>query len=79
MHDDDTEPTISKRFRMPNGYPILAAITIDPADWFRFERLNDDTPATRIVGHDGPQDGMMTVYVACASDRVRERLEDSWA
>jgi hypothetical protein len=44
----------------------LATLTIDPADWCRFERLVGDTEATRIIGHDDPEDGMMTVYIACA-------------
>jgi hypothetical protein len=69
----------SDRFRLPVSHPILARIEIDPADWYDFQRLNEDNPATRIVGHDAPQDGQMTVYVACASLAVRDRLEDGWS
>lgn len=65
-------------FRLPPSHPILAEIVIDPADWFQFERLNDDNPATRILGHDAPRGGQMNVYVACASPAVRDRLEDGW-
>ena len=36
------------------------------------------SPITHIVGHD-IRDGRMTVYVACASAEVRQRLEDGWA
>jgi hypothetical protein len=63
---------------LPASHPILAALHIDPADWFQFERLDDDNPATRILGHDASQSGKMLVYIACASDEVRNRLEDGW-
>jgi len=78
IEQDDIAPTVRRRFRLPAGYPVLAEITLDPADWFRFERLVGDTPATRIVGHDDPHDGWLTVHVACASDEVRDGLEDGW-
>ena len=78
MRYHDIEPA-NTRFRMPESHQILAEITIDPADWHNFERLNDDTPATRILGRDVPHDGLLTIYVACASDEVRKRLEDGWA
>ena len=74
----DIQPTPSHRFRLPASHPILAAISIDPADWFRLEQLDADNPATRILGHDTPCDGLMSVYIACASDEVRVRL-DGWA
>ena len=74
----DIEPTISTRFRLPSGYPVLAEITIEPADWFRFEQLVGDTEDTRIIGHDDPQDGWLTVHVACGSDEVKNRLHDGW-
>jgi hypothetical protein len=75
---DDIEPTTKRRLRLPTGYPVLAEIVLEPADWFRFERLIGDTPATRIIGHEGPADGWLTVHVACASDEVRDHLEDGW-
>jgi hypothetical protein len=37
---------------LPSGYPVLAHIRIDPADWFRFERMTGDTPIARIIGRD---------------------------
>jgi hypothetical protein len=77
MRYHDIEAPMSTRFRLPSGYPVLAEITIDPADWYRFERLVGDTEATRIIGHD-PQDGWLTVHVACASDEVQNRLHDGW-
>jgi hypothetical protein len=66
------------RFRLPTSHPYLAEIAIDPMDWFRFEQMVGDTPATRIVGHDDPCDGWLTAYVACASEKTRRRLEDGW-
>jgi hypothetical protein len=66
------------RFRLPASHPILATLTINPADWFKFQRLNADSPVTHIVGHD-ILDGTMTVLIACASDEVRQRLEDGWS
>ena len=58
--------------------PILAELTIDPAQWYDLQRLNADNEDTHIVGHDDPGDGMMTVYLACSSDEVKRRLEAGW-
>jgi hypothetical protein len=66
------------RTPLPASHPILAEITIDPVRLYDLERLNADNPDTRIVGHDEPHDGQMTVYIACASEEVRRRLEDGW-
>jgi hypothetical protein len=73
--DFDGEAT---SIRLPTGYPILARISIDPANWFQFERLFDDTPVTRIIGQNKARNGRMIVDVTCASASVRERLEDGW-
>jgi hypothetical protein len=66
------------RFQLPSSHPHLATLSIDPADWFRFERMADENLTIRIVGHDAPQDERLTVYVACSSKEVRRRLEDGW-
>jgi hypothetical protein len=66
------------RFRLPPSHPILLHLRIDPADWFKFEQMADDNPATRIVGRDEPRDERMIVHVACASEETRRRLEDGW-
>jgi hypothetical protein len=79
MRYRDIQPTVSHRFLLPTSHPVLAEINIDPADWYDFQRLDADNPATHIVGHDTPSDGMMTVFIACASDEVRQRLDDGWA
>jgi hypothetical protein len=59
-------------------HPILAEVIIDPADWCRLQKLDADNAATTIVGYDAPQNGKMTVFLACSSDEVRDRLEDGW-
>lgn len=46
--------TTGERFRLPASHPVLATLTIEPADWFKFEQMADDNPAVRILGHDTP-------------------------
>jgi hypothetical protein len=72
------QPSANHRFRLPSGYPVLAEIMIEPENWFRFEQLVGDAPDTRIIGHEGPQNGWLTVHVACISTEVRDRLLDGW-
>ena len=69
---------ITKHFRMPKSHPVLAEITIDAMKWYRFQRLSENTPELNIVGHDDPQDGQITIYVACANEGVKDALEDGW-
>ncbi len=76
---DHLEPKPRRRLPLPPSHPVPVEIVIDPMDWHRFEQLAEDTPAVRIIGHDDPQDGLMTVYVGCADHDVRERLEKAWA
>ena len=78
MRYRDITLDVGDRFRLPASHPILAEITIDPAHWYDFERLNADNPATRILGHDKPRNGLMAVFIACASEETRTRLEDGW-
>jgi hypothetical protein len=78
MRYRDIACTSGDRFRLPPSHPILSEITLDPADWYDFQRLNADNPATIVVGHDEPLGGLMIVYTACSSDEVRRRLEDGW-
>jgi hypothetical protein len=70
--------TEAGRFRLPLSHPVLAEVVIDPVDWVRLRQLDDDNPATAILGYDDPDQGCMTVYIACASEAVRVRLEDGW-
>ena len=39
----------------------------------------DKSPANRLIGCGEPRDGMMTVYVACASKQTRDNLQNAWA
>jgi hypothetical protein len=64
--------------RLPRGYPVLAEVSIDPANLFDFEQRLGDTAVTRILGHNEPEDGRMVVHVACASTSVRDRIADGW-
>lgn len=75
MNDD----TNTKRFRMPKSHPVLCELTIDVMKWYRFERLSENAPELNIVGHDEPDGNLVTVYVACSSEEVKEALEDAWA
>ena len=69
---------ITERFHMPMSHPVWAQITIDLADWYNFQRLNDYRPETNIIGHDKPHDGRITIYVSCESEGIKESLEDGW-
>jgi hypothetical protein len=66
----------ANRFRLPSSHPVLAEITIDPADRDRLQQLCIGNTTTRILGHDAPQAGEMVAYVACVSLAVRDRLEN---
>lgn len=76
--DDLTDRASSTPDRLPASHPFLLALSIDPADWFDFERLDADNPATRIVARDAPQNGKMVIHIACASRETRQRLEAGW-
>jgi hypothetical protein len=66
--------------RRPHFCPSyhLATIVMDPARWYDFERTFEDRPEVRIVKLDHSTPDMWTVYVACASDEVRDLLESNW-
>jgi hypothetical protein len=66
------------RFRLPPSHPVLATLTIDPVDWQKLERMTEDNPVVRLLGHDEPHDEQMVVYLGCASHATRDRLEDGW-
>jgi hypothetical protein len=70
--------TQTNRFRLPAPHPILAEIVIDQENWYDLQRLNADNKDTHIVGHDPPRCGKIAVFIACASEDVRDRLEGGW-
>ncbi len=38
----------------------------------------DGTVLGTVVGYDGAEDGQIMVWVACASEDVKDALEDGW-
>ncbi len=68
---------IHRRPAAPDSHPFTADITIDPTELSTFERLMQDRPEVRLLARiDRPN--AWVVHVACASERVRERLQDAW-
>ena len=59
-------------------HPYVATIVMDPATWSRFEANFEDRPEVKIRQLDSSQPDQWTVYVACASERVRDLLESGW-
>jgi hypothetical protein len=41
--------TAGTRFRLPRSHPVLAQISLDPVDWFKFQQANEDNPATLVL------------------------------
>ena len=64
--------------QLPQSHPFLAELDLDPAAWHDFHQLFADDPGTRFLGHGTPRNGLMTVFIACASREVRTRLVDGW-
>jgi hypothetical protein len=69
----------TKRLQLPKSHPVLAKLSIDAAEFHRFEQLNENHPETKIIRHDDPKSGMIGVFVACANDEVAVMLTDAWA
>jgi hypothetical protein len=60
------------------SHPYLLELRIDPIEWHRFIELSENDPCARVMSHDDPRDGLISVRVACASEAVRDRLWDAW-
>ena len=58
--------------------PYTVTLSIDPADWRRVERMIEDRPELRLVHLDDARADRWTIIVGCASDRVRDAVEDGW-
>lgn len=71
-----TMPT--RTIRAPASHPYLVTLSIDPADWRRVERMIDDRPELRLLDLDDRHAERWTVTIGCASDRVRDTVEDGW-
>ena len=59
-------------------HPHVAVVTIDPVDWSDFEAAAEGRPEMKIRKLDRGQPDVWVVYVACASEKVRDRLEENW-
>jgi hypothetical protein len=59
-------------------HPYIATILMDPATWSRFEAMFEDRPEVKARHVDRVQPDVWTVYVACASEAVRDLLEPNW-
>jgi hypothetical protein len=70
--------TVDANHTTSSTYPYHLELHIDPVEWHRFVQLNEDQPGVRIIGHDDPHDGLITVRLACASKSVQKRLSDAW-
>ena len=73
MTDADIIPA-----RISRTHPHLATIVMDPARWHEFERMFEDRPEVKIRKLDHTTADAWTVYVACASETVRDLLESNW-
>ena len=62
----------------PASHPYVAVIEIDPVDYHQFTRLIEDAPELRLLRRIDDQADLWTLHVACASERVREGIEDGW-
>jgi len=71
--DTDTPPVEGTK-----THPYVATIVMDPARWHVFEQTFEDRPEVKIRKLDHRTADAWTVYVACASQEVRDLLEDNW-
>jgi len=61
----------------PTTHPYIAAITIDPCDFYTFERLTQDRDEVRLLRRERRGDKLL-LRVACMSSDVARRMEDGW-
>ena len=59
-------------------HPHIAEIVMDPAKWSKFERAFEGRPEVNILRVDRQVPDAWIVYVACASEDVRDLLESNW-
>jgi HD superfamily phosphohydrolase YqeK len=91
MKGEAEEPSSSASFRTRNitmktrinkthpSHPILVEITLNVERFYHFGCLVDDSVELRMIGNDDPDDGMITVYVACIDHDVARAMEDGWS
>ena len=74
MTNDDETPAI----KGSKTHPYIATLTMDPVLWHSFETNFQYRPEVKIRRVDRHEPDIWTVYVACASEAVRELLESNW-
>ena len=74
MTDDETLPAI----KGTKTHPYIATLTMDPVHWHRFEADFQYRPEVKIRHVDRDQPDVWIVYVACASEAVKELMEEHW-
>jgi hypothetical protein len=72
--NDNEEPEI----KLPATHPCLAKLIMNPADWHDFESRFEDRPEVKVRRLDTSQPDQWAVWVACASEAVRDLLEENW-
>ncbi|PWC58767.1 hypothetical protein TSH7_07610 [Azospirillum sp. TSH7] len=63
--------------QLTKTYPYIATINMDPYLWTRFQKLAEGHPEAIISNVDKSLPDLWTVTVACASETVRDMLEDA--
>jgi hypothetical protein len=58
-------------------HPYVATIFLHPVEAGRFERMAYDEPSVIALAVDRSAAEVWTVYAACASEEVRQRLESA--
>jgi hypothetical protein len=67
------------QIKAPASHPYVANLTIDPVEWHKLERMIENSRALRLLDLDDRSADHWTVRIGCASERVRDGLEDGWA
>lgn len=63
---------------IPATHPHVATITIDPGDWRRIERVIEERPELRLLHLDDGRANHWRVTIGCASEQMRDVIEDGW-
>lgn len=73
MTDNEKMPVKGTR-----THPYVAALVIDPVMWAKFEASFEDRREAKIRKLNSSQPDTWTVYLACASEAVKDWLEANW-
>lgn len=68
----------ARKITAPTSHPHIVNIAIDPADRLRIERMIENSPELRLVDLDDRRADEWTISIGCASERVRDAVEDGW-